>query len=396
MKNTEIFNLITSYTEEIFHLKFTLADTEEKITAFSREHYFHQLQTWLSPQALQLILAQANHTQLSRFKDALHLQLIFFYYEDIPVLAGPFLTEPASRGFCTTLKNLYPDRNVSVEELLIYFGKYPIIPEGILNRLFTALCRKLGLDDPEYHVVSYSGPDSRQPDDPESAVRIASEALEHHYREEAQFMDAVERGNVQEALRYLRTMDTDARALWNTAPLHTYKAGAAVTRTMARTAAYRAGVPAALIHRITSQSARQITMAGSVGEILREKENVVQDLCLAVARMRSGKYSALVQTIFYALDTGYSEDIKEHALACDMGVSQSYMIAAFRRETGQTPGQYLLNIRLKNAARMLSSSGESIRAIAGKCGIPDSNYFARLFRARYGCTPTEYRKKYCI
>ena len=396
MKNVDVFKLLASYTEEVFHLKFTLAETEDAITAFSREHYFHPLQTWLTPQALQLILVQTNHAYLSRFKDALHLQLIFFYYEGTPVLVGPFLTEPASRTFATALKHRYPDRNISVEELLIYFGKYPVIPEEILNRLVPALCSKLGLENLENHVVSYTGTDSSHTDDPETSVRVAGEALEHHYREESLFMDAIERGNTQEALRHLRKTETDARVLWASAPIHTYRAGAAVSRAMARTAAYRAGVPAPLIHRITSQSARRISMAETSGAIQKEKENVVQELCLAVSRMRSGKYSALVQTVLYALDTGYGQDIREQNLAHELGVTESYMIAVFRRETGQTPGRYLLEIRLKNAARMLFSSGESIRAIAGQCGIPDSNYFARLFRARYGCTPREYRKRYCI
>lgn len=396
MENVETFNLLASYTEEIFSLKLTLADTREKMEDFSREHYFHPLQTWLDPQALQLILDQSRHAYCYRFTDALGLHLVFFYYENTPVLIGPFLTKPASRGFCAALKHRYPDQNISVEDIMIYFGKYPVIPEGILNRLIAALCGKLGLSGLEDHAVSYTDRSREQQEDPETAARIAGEGLEHHYRIESMYMDAVGRGNAREALQYLQQMQTDAQALWNTGGLQMYVAGAAVSRAMARIAAYRAGVPAPMIHRITSDNARRIAVAESVDEIRKEQQKVVQELCLAVSRMRTGKYSALVQTVLYALESGYDQDISEQELAGELGVTESYMIAQFRRETGKTPGQYLRDVRMKQAAHMLSSSEESIRAVAGKCGIPDSNYFVKLFRAYHGCTPREYRKKYCV
>lgn len=396
MENAEKYNLLASYTEEIFSMKFTLADTREKVEAFSRQNYFHPLQTWLEPQALQLILDQSRHTYCYRFTDALGLHLVFFYYENVPVLIGPFLTEPASRGSCAALIHRYPDQNISVEDMLIYFGKYPVIPAEILNRLTAALFDRLGLSGLEDHAVSYTGKDREQQEDPEIAARIAGEALEHHYRTEAMFMDAVGRGNAREALLYLKQTQTNAQALWNTGGLSMYVAGAAVSRAMARIAAYRAGVPAPLIHRITSGSARRIRAAETAEGIRKEQQRVVQELCLEVSRIRSGRYSALVQTVLYALETGYDQDISEQELAGEMGVTESYMIAQFRRETGLTPGQYLRDVRMKQAARMLTSSEESIRAVAGKCGIPDSNYFVKLFRAYHGCTPREYKKKYCV
>ena len=396
MENIEKYNLLASYTEEIFSLKLTLADTREKVEAFSREHYFHPLQTWLDPQALQLILEQSRRTYCYRFTDALGLHMVFFYYEDMPVLIGPFLTEPVSRGFCTALKHRYPDQNISVEDILIYFGKYPVIPAEILNRLIAALCGKLGLSGLEDHAISYADRNREQQENPETAARIAGEGLEHHYWIEVMYMDAVGRGNARDALRYLQQTQTHAQMLWNTGGLQMCAAGAAVSRTMARIAAYRAGVPAPLIHRITSGSARRITAAETVDEIRKEQKRVVQELCLAVSHMRSGKYSALVQTVLYALETGYDQDKSERELADEIGVTESYMIAQFRRETGKTPGQYLRDIRMKQAARMLTSSEESIRAVAGKCGIPDSNYFVKLFRAYHGCTPRDYRKKYCV
>jgi transcriptional regulator GlxA family with amidase domain len=49
-------------------------------------------------------------------------------------------------------------------------------------------------------------------------------------------------------------------------------------------------------------------------------------------------------------------------------------------------------LRLKRAARLLADSHLSIKEIAPATGFQDANYFARVFRAAYGCSPSEYRR----
>ena len=50
-------------------------------------------------------------------------------------------------------------------------------------------------------------------------------------------------------------------------------------------------------------------------------------------------------------------------------------------------------VRLKNAIDMLSSTNYSIREIAEECGFRSANYFSKVFSAKVGITPTEYRNK---
>jgi AraC-like DNA-binding protein len=53
---------------------------------------------------------------------------------------------------------------------------------------------------------------------------------------------------------------------------------------------------------------------------------------------------------------------------------------------------YINSKRLQRAAVLLQSTGANIEEIADQCGFLDPNYFARLFKRKYGKTPGEYRK----
>lgn len=83
--------------------------------------------------------------------------------------------------------------------------------------------------------------------------------------------------------------------------------------------------------------------------------------------------------------------ISEAANACQ--VSQEHLTRCFKKETGQTPLQYLTRLRLENALFYLLNTEDSINEIARCCGFSNGNYFAKVFRKYLKCSPEEYRKR---
>ncbi|MFC0212670.1 helix-turn-helix domain-containing protein [Paenibacillus chartarius] len=79
----------------------------------------------------------------------------------------------------------------------------------------------------------------------------------------------------------------------------------------------------------------------------------------------------------------------EEALHFDI----DYITRCLKKHTGLTPLQYDLHVKLEEAKRLLSQTDEPVAVIAGRVGIPDDNYFVRLFRAKLGLTPGAYRKR---
>ncbi|MBR6246310.1 MAG: helix-turn-helix domain-containing protein [Bacteroidales bacterium] len=92
--------------------------------------------------------------------------------------------------------------------------------------------------------------------------------------------------------------------------------------------------------------------------------------------------------------THYKEDIKLDSLASLAGMVPSAFSRFFKQKTGRTPVDYLTDIRLGNAARMLVDTTTSISEICYECGFNNLSNFNRTFKARRGYTPRDFRTLY--
>jgi AraC family transcriptional regulator of arabinose operon len=90
-------------------------------------------------------------------------------------------------------------------------------------------------------------------------------------------------------------------------------------------------------------------------------------------------------------DTAASWDIS--MLAVLVNLSPSRFRHLFKQETGTTPAQYLRDIRLTRAEKMLRTTFLSIKQILKQVGIASNAHFVRDFRRKYGTTPTAYRRR---
>ncbi|MBE6368043.1 MAG: helix-turn-helix domain-containing protein [Lentisphaerae bacterium] len=75
------------------------------------------------------------------------------------------------------------------------------------------------------------------------------------------------------------------------------------------------------------------------------------------------------------------------------GLSESTLFRWFKRTTGMSALEYQLALRMTRAANLLLEDRSlPISEVALQMGFNDSNYFAKLFRSRFNCSPREYRK----
>jgi transcriptional regulator GlxA family with amidase domain len=66
----------------------------------------------------------------------------------------------------------------------------------------------------------------------------------------------------------------------------------------------------------------------------------------------------------------------------------------FRAATGTTPINYVQNLRIEEAKRLLETGGGSFEDIAGEVGYDNPAFFRRVFRSRTGLTPGQYRRMF--
>lgn len=88
----------------------------------------------------------------------------------------------------------------------------------------------------------------------------------------------------------------------------------------------------------------------------------------------------------------YNEDIQIKDYAKSRSMSVSWFLRNFKEFIGQPPAQYLLTIRMNNAASLLETTDYNVAEISVIVGYDNPLYFSRLFKKHKGVSPSEYRK----
>jgi AraC-like DNA-binding protein len=89
------------------------------------------------------------------------------------------------------------------------------------------------------------------------------------------------------------------------------------------------------------------------------------------------------------IETHYFEEIGYREFCDTARMSESYLCQAFQRIVGIPPATYLNEVRLQHARRLIVDESLSIKQAARTVGIRDQNYFARMFRKRFGMSPSQ-------
>ena len=91
------------------------------------------------------------------------------------------------------------------------------------------------------------------------------------------------------------------------------------------------------------------------------------------------------------LQTHFFEDIMRDDIAGALRIHPAKLSRLLRARTGKSVREHLNFLRLEYAVKLLADE-LSIEEISCRCGFAYPAYFIRQFRARYGCTPGEFRR----
>lgn len=100
---------------------------------------------------------------------------------------------------------------------------------------------------------------------------------------------------------------------------------------------------------------------------------------------------SLTRIICYMED--HLADATLEGAASQIHLSTDYLSRLFRKKTGISFSEYLLNARMKEAGALMKQIHLSIGEIASRLGYKNPKNFTRAFRNYYGMAPTEYRRQ---
>ena len=90
----------------------------------------------------------------------------------------------------------------------------------------------------------------------------------------------------------------------------------------------------------------------------------------------------------------YMDEIRLNTLADIAGMSPSAFIRFFKLHTGRNLSEYIIEMRLGYASRMLVDTAKSIAEISFQSGFNNLSNFNRIFKKKKGCSPSEFRENY--
>lgn len=225
-------------------------------------------------------------------------------------------------------------------------------------------------------------------------LKALMQRLENRYRFEDELMEAVSHANRSKLRQLLQGNSLNMAVEPRLAdPVRNLKNYYIIMNTILRKAAQRGGVHPLYLDDLSRTFAALIEQLPTTAAGNRLILEMGDQYCLLVQQHSLTDHSRPVQYAMLYVRQHLAEPLNLHTVAAAVGVNASYFSARFKKETGQTLTEYILQERMRLAVNLLLTTRLQVQTIAQYCGFLDVNYFSRLFRQSVGVSPTEYRRQ---
>ena len=314
------------------------------------------------------------------------------------VLMGPYLTVQLTPEQLLQEAEHHAIPPALFRQLETFYGSVPVISgEAFLLALVSTYADTLWGDD-NYSLVdltaelSAAAPLSPQSEAPSPQQTLMDmQTMERRYAYENELLKAVSQGVRHKAASMLSNMSQFAIEQRLADPVRNLKNYCIIMNTLLRKAAEDGGVHPLYIDSISSDFARRIELLTSTNAAGKLMDEMLTGYCRLVKKHALGRYSAPVRKTLACIDADLAGDLTLSALADMQNISAGYLSTLFKKEVGQTLTDYVNSRRVEQAARMLRGGTLQVQTVAQYCGIPDVNYFSKLFKRYIGVSPKEFR-----
>ncbi|WP_110932071.1 response regulator [Paenibacillus bouchesdurhonensis] len=124
----------------------------------------------------------------------------------------------------------------------------------------------------------------------------------------------------------------------------------------------------------------------------REVEAIVQQIYEQIAHKLTNKEAVQLGEIKAYIEEHYTENITLDSMASLIYMNPYYFSSFFKKHTGQNFKQYLTEVRMKHAVRLLLETDMMIYEISDRVGYNNARHFSDMFKKMYGKLPQEYKQ----
>mgnify|MGYP001262989421 FL=1 len=105
----------------------------------------------------------------------------------------------------------------------------------------------------------------------------------------------------------------------------------------------------------------------------------------------SSKTDEIIMKAKVRLEENYDTGISMEEIAEELNISYVWFRTYFKKHTGFSPYEYLLNIKINNAKILLQSTNYSVKEIAALSGFNSQYQFSKIFKLKTGKPPTDFK-----
>ena len=384
-----------SFLSDLYDIEVRILSGKKGFQQFCQQNYYYAVQKEFDPDFLMSLCKELPTASIHYIEDALLIDLILIKTKQDLIAVGPYITRDMTEANVQFLLHSSDIEEFPIKEYRAYRSRFPLYDNIGIARGVSVLLKHAGYDPSSFAIENHSYTPSPARRSWDYQHRNFENLINDRYRIERQMMDMIAAGNETEAVRYYRTIHNNVRYMgdFGSRP-EMSRVSSGITRSTVRMAALEAGLSPSIIDRISGESSRVISNLNSREEMYQENERMIRNFAREVKKFREGKYSVLVYKAIDMLEHEYHKAVTIEECADRLGVSVSTLIRRFKSETGKTPGEYLFDLRIEKAKRLLRSDASSIQEVAESVGIYDANYFVKCFKKKMGMTPSVYRKNY--
>ena len=315
------------------------------------------------------------------------------------VIIGPYLTQQLTVQQLMQEAENHGVPPVLFRQLETFYGSIPVLADSsFLMAAAGAFAEAVWGSSENYTIVditvelSAAQPLSLrpQPSSPHQTL-LDMRTMEQRYAYENELLKAVSQGVQHKAEMMLSNLSQFAIETRSADPVRNLKNYCIIMNSLLRKAAENGGVHPLYIDSISSDYARRIEATTSTAAAQQLMQEMMGGYCRLVKKHAMARYSAPVRKALVTIDADLSEDLSLATLAAMQGISPGYLSTLFKREVGQTLTDYVNSHRMEQAVRLLRSGTLQVQTVAQYCGIPDVNYFSKLFKRYVGLSPREFR-----
>lgn len=385
--------LITNDTAELTHIDMGL----RKLLGLEEEYYISR----------DIFAQKIQSNVIYKMTDIFYCNYIFIRLpdvsENITLVIGPYTTTEISRNILMEFTEQYSIPTQLFNTLEKYFNNIPYLESDnsllvLLNTFGEAVWGSatsftFETLDPDPVSQQFPAGFTISPEEQTDAL-INMKAVEERYAVENQLLQAISQGLTHKVEMLVGSFSVSQYEKRAVDPIRNMQNYCIIMNTLLRKAVENGSVHPFYIDRLSSDFGRKIEQITSIDSAKKLQRDMIHKYCLLVKNHSMQGYSLLVQKVITCIDTDLTADLTLNTIASNMNVNASYLSTLFKRETGNTLTEYVNEKRIQHGILLLHSTSLQIQTIASYCGIPDVNYFTKLFKKKVGKTPKEYRENF--